>query len=142
MSKITLLLKLGEWEIPWWKIKIIVINSHLKSWLFNVICIPTIFSFLPFSEYLPTIKLLLNDFMDEKSKVNPLKFQNVKCMTNLNGPKRKKVHYMSFVLVGFHLETITLQFSTLTLYQTTPFLKEMKEALYHDEKILTTLFLM
>ena len=28
--------------------------------------------------------------MDEKSKVNPLKFQNVKCMTNLNGPKRKK----------------------------------------------------
>ena len=54
----------------------------------------------------------------------------------------KKVHYMSFVLVGFHLETITLQFSTLTLYQTTPFLKEMKEALYHDEKILTTLFLM
>ena len=75
----------------------------------------------------------MNDFIDEKSKVNPLKFQNVKCMTNLNGPKRKKVHYMSFVLVGFHLETITLQFSTLTLYQTTPFLKEMKEALYHDE---------
>ena len=32
--------------------------------------------------------------MDEKSKVNPLKFQNVKCMTNLNGPKRKSTLYV------------------------------------------------
>ena len=52
----------------------------------------------------------------------------------------KKVHYMSFVLVGFHLETITLQFSTLTLCQTTPFLKEMKEALYHDENSYNIIF--
>ena len=52
----------------------------------------------------------------------------------------KKVHYMSFVLVGFHLETITLQFSTLTLYQTTPFLKEMKEALYYDENSYNIIF--
>ena len=46
--------------------------------------------FFHFYLLVSTIKLLLNDFMDEKSKVNPLKFQNVKCMTNLNGPKRKK----------------------------------------------------